>query len=138
MVPSESALVLLLFVSAAVGGAVTLMSARVPTMAVLVLGQILGHAVLTIASEHHHGMSITPSMLMAHACATVLCALLIRGAVLGYGHALSVLRHILPVLRAALPVQELQTASFTEYRPDVVLRLLVCSGIGTRGPPLFV
>lgn len=133
--PSESALVLLMVVSAAVGGAATVLGQRVPTMAVLAIGQLLGHTVLTIASEHHHGPSLTPSMLTAHACATVLCAVLIRGAVLGYGHALSVLQRILPVLRAVLPAADVERTVPTEYRPNVVLRLLVCSGTGTRGPP---
>lgn len=138
MVPSESALILLLVVSAAVGGAVTLMSTRVPTAAVLVLGQVLGHSVLSIASEHHHGLSLTPMMLATHACASVVCAVLIRGAVLGYGHALSVLRRILPVLGAVLVVPDSSRTPATRYRSNVVLRLLVCSGSGTRGPPLFV
>lgn len=138
MMPSESALVLLMVVSAAVGGAVTILGQRVPTMAVLALGQILGHTVLSIASEHHHGSSLTPSMLTAHACATVLCAVLIRGAVLGYSHALSVLRQILPVLGVVLPAADVERTVPTEYRPNIVLGLLVSSGPGTRGPPLFV
>ncbi len=135
MMPSESALVLLVVVSAAVGGAVTILGDRVPTMFVLALGQVLGHAILTIASEHHHGAGLTPSMLAAHAGATVLCAILIRGAIVGYSHALSVLRRILPVLGVVLPVSDTERANQTDYRPKVVLRLLVCSGAGTRGPP---
>jgi hypothetical protein len=135
MMPSESALVLLIVVSAAIGCAVALLGERVPVAVVLVLGQIVGHTVLTIASEHDHGLSLTPTMLAAHAAATVLCALLVRGAVLGYGHALSVLRRILPVLTLALPVLETGGPRKTEYRSTVVLRLLVLSANATRGPP---
>ncbi|NIL77503.1 MULTISPECIES: hypothetical protein [unclassified Rhodococcus (in: high G+C Gram-positive bacteria)] len=136
MMPSESALVLLVIVSAAVGGVVAVLAGRVPMVAVLALGQVCGHTVLTIASEHHHGTSLTPSMLAAHAVATMVCALLIRAAVLGHGHALSVLRRILPVLCVVLPVEDERPRDRTEYRPDVVLRLLACSGVGTRGPPV--
>nr|WP_296763606.1 hypothetical protein [Rhodococcus sp. (in: high G+C Gram-positive bacteria)] len=135
MMPSESALVLLIVVSAAVGGAVTVLGDRVPVIAVLVVGQVVGHAVLAIASEHHHGLSPTPTMLAAHAVATVVCALLVRGAVLGYEHALSVLRRILPVLPLVLPVLDNGGPRKTEYRSTVVLRVLVLSGNATRGPP---
>ncbi|WP_230557760.1 MULTISPECIES: hypothetical protein [unclassified Rhodococcus (in: high G+C Gram-positive bacteria)] len=136
MVPSESALVLLVVVSAALGGLVSLFGARVPLVAVLALGQLVGHTVLSIASEHHHASALTPSMLAAHAAATALCALLVRGAVLGCTHAVSVLRRILPVLAVVLPVQERPRLVTVDYRPDVILRLLVSWGPGTRGPPV--
>jgi hypothetical protein len=135
MVPSEPALVLLVVVSAALGVLTAALGDRVPTTVVLALGQVVGHTVLTAASGHHHGSSLTPSMLAAHACATVLCALLIRGAVLGHSRAVAVLRRILPVLCLVLPVQDLPRTGSTDYRPNVVLRLLVSSGTGTRGPP---
>lgn len=137
MMPNESALVLLVVVSAALGAAVSILGSRLPLVAVLALGQLLGHTILAIASEHHHGSSLTPSMLGAHLGATLVCAVLIRGAVLGYGHALSVLRRIVPVLVAVLPIPDAQRPQCTDYRPDVVLRLLVSSGLGTRGPPRF-
>lgn len=138
MMPSESALILLLAVSAAVGGAVAAVGERggwASTPATLIVGQLFGHTILTIASEHHHGSFLTPTMASAHAFATVMCALLIRAAVLGHGHALSILRRILPALNLSIPVQEFPRTGAPEYRPDVVLRLLVCSGLGTRGPP---
>lgn len=138
MMPSESASVLLMVVSAAVGCAVTVLGDRVPVIALLVVGQVLGHTVLTIASEHHHGFSPTPTMLAAHAVATVLCALLVQGAVLGYEHALSVLRRILPALPPVLPVLDTGGPRKTEYRSTVVVRLLVLSANATRGPPRFV
>ncbi|WP_245865397.1 hypothetical protein [Rhodococcoides kyotonense] len=136
MMPSESALVLLVVVSAALGGAVAMLGGRLSMVAVLALGQVSGHTVLTIASEHHHGTSITPSMLTAHAVATVVCALLIHAALLGYGRAVSILRRIVPVLCLVLPVEDARPRERTEYRPDVVLRLPVSSGVGTRGPPV--
>lgn len=138
MMPSEAALILLLAISAAVGGAVAALGERggwASTPATLVVGQLLGHTILTIAAEHDHGSFLTPTMASAHAFATVLCALLIRAAVRGHGHALSILRRILPALNLSIPVQEFPRAGAPEYRPDVVLRLLVCSGVGTRGPP---
>ncbi|MGF7124001.1 hypothetical protein [Rhodococcus sp. AG1013] len=139
-VPSEQAVVLLLAGSAVVG-AITASARTVghPLLflgAVLAAGQGIGHLTLTLASDHGHGLHLTPQMLAAHAAATVVGAMLIRAAERALlGVITSVLRIVVAVLSAP-PVPDVR-----RWTPTVVRRLdptigwITRSAGGTRGPP---
>ncbi len=100
-------------------------------------GQCVGHLALTMSSDHHHGTHVTAPMLLAHLVAVPVGAVLIRGAELAVVRAMSSVRRTLSVLRNA-PVEVTETGLVDATGPlFLARRLLVCSGIGTRGPPAF-
>ena len=110
-------------------------SGRLPSLVLqLCAGQTIGHIALTIAAEQSHDLLPSTSMLFAHATAALVCGALIFSAERLYRIAASTLRQVV-VLLAPLVVEEAPLPSLPAYRPDVVLRLLVSSGLGTRGPP---
>ncbi|MCJ0902080.1 hypothetical protein [Rhodococcus sp. ARC_M6] len=139
MAPSESAVALLLFACASVGAVVSSIDIRrSPAIALalmLAAGQAIGHITLTIASEHPHGLHPTFPMLAAHIAAIGVCALLIRAAEHGYVVAASTVAAIVAVLLRPATPEPASTSMRTRYRAKVVLRQLVTSGTGTRGPP---
>ncbi|MCA1006517.1 hypothetical protein LCL87_12355 [Rhodococcus hoagii] len=138
--PGDEAIVLLVAASAVVGAAVASVRTRRGPLVLLALmlaaGQGIGHFTLTLASEHAHGLQLTPQMLGAHAAATVVGVALIRAAersllsVIG-----SVLRVVVAVLSAP-PVPDIR-----RWTPTVVRRLdpttsrVARAAGGTRGPP---
>ncbi|WP_430333454.1 hypothetical protein [Rhodococcus sp. ACT016] len=139
-VPSEEAIVLLLAASAVVGAVVSsLRGGRNPLLslaAVLAAGQGIGHLTLTLASEHGHGLHLTPQMLAAHAAATVVGAVLVRAAersvltVIG-----SVIRIVVAVLTAP-PVPDVRRWTPTAVpRLDPTTSRVARVAGGTRGPP---
>jgi hypothetical protein len=135
--PSENAIVLLLVACAAVGvwagsdGA----SGRLSVLVMqLCAGQAIGHIALTIAAEHSHDLLPSTAMLFAHAAAAVVCGALIVSAERLYRIAATTLSGVV-VLLAPLVVEEAPRPALPAYRADVVQRLLVSSGLGTRGPP---
>ncbi len=141
-VPGEEAIVLLLAASAVVGAVVaSVRGERNPLLlaaAVLAAGQGIGHLTLTLASEHGHGLHLTPQMLTAHAAATAAGAVLVRAverslsAVIG-----SVVRIVVTVLSTP-PVPDI-----LRWTPTVVRRLdpttsrVARAAGGTRGPPVL-
>ncbi|MCL2534314.1 MAG: hypothetical protein FWE39_09120 [Nocardiaceae bacterium] len=138
--PSEEALVLLLAASAVVGAVVASLrggrNSLLTLAGVLAAGQGIGHLTLTLASEHGHGLHLTPQMLAAHATATVVGAVLVRAAERAVLNAIgSVIRIVVAVL-SALPVPDIR-----RWTPTVVGRLdpttsrVARSSGGTRGPP---
>ncbi|MGW5111949.1 hypothetical protein [Nocardia sp. NPDC004123] len=105
------------------------------TMAMLAVGQSIGHAALSMSPGHHHHDSSSPSMLLAHLVAIPVGALVIRAAEAGMRRAItSVRRFILalgPILRPPAPrLRPCRADDRAEAR-----RLLVSPGIGRRGPP---
>ncbi|WP_338079969.1 hypothetical protein [Antrihabitans stalactiti] len=135
--PSENALVLLLVTCAAVGvwAGSAAASGRLPVLVLqLCAGQAIGHIAITIAAEHSHDLLPSTSMLAAHCAAALVCGALIFSAERLYRVTASTLRQVVVVL-APLVVDEAPLPALPAYRPDVVLRLLVSSGLGTRGPP---
>ncbi|MGC0365806.1 hypothetical protein ABH922_003790 [Rhodococcus sp. 27YEA15] len=139
--PSESAMALLVLACVAVGAVVASFDTRrAPVLSsalMLAAGQTVGHATLTVASDHHHGSLRTLPMLTAHVLAIGVCALLVRAAEHGYRVTASTLAAVVAVvLRPWAPAPATSTVK-TRYRPKVVLRQLLTSGLGTRGPPAF-
>lgn len=135
--PGSAALTLLLAVCAGVGAVVAQLPSRthgrLPLIAALAAGQLVGHLALatTVGDTHHHAMLPGPLML-AHAAATVVCALLIAVAERLYGTVTRVLRR---VLRAVTPpVDRPAPRPMPSHRADLSSALLR-SGISRRGPP---
>ncbi|WP_415394736.1 hypothetical protein ACMTN4_23215 [Rhodococcus globerulus] len=142
MAPSQSAVVLLLLACASVGAVVaSIDTRRSPTAALalmLAAGQAIGHTTLTIASDHQHGVVPSLPMLAAHIAAVGVCAAAIHGAERGYVVAASTVATIVAVLLRPWAPQHSPLTVRTRYRAKVVLRQLLTSGLGTRGPPAFV
>ncbi|MFC9440222.1 hypothetical protein [Nocardia sp. NPDC057030] len=104
-------------------------------MGLLAIGQAAGHVALTMSPGHQHSAGMTSVMLAAHLVAVPVGALLIRGAEIGFGRAVSAANRAVRVISTrpgecfvfhyAVPV-----GSLTAPR-----RLLFSSGFGLRGPP---
>lgn len=111
---------------------------RLPHLAALLLiGQGVGHASLSILSNHNPFAALTPSMTAAHVLAAGAAAVAIAAAERGGRRAIARLRRVRPILLVLAPIHDDAppfAPDFT-YRPRVVLRLLASSGAGTRGPP---
>ncbi|WP_415638928.1 hypothetical protein [Prescottella defluvii] len=139
-VPSEQAVVLLLAASALVGAVTaSARTVRRPSVflgAVLAAGQGIGHLTLTLASDHGHGLHLTPQMLAAHAAATVVGATLIRAAERALLSVIASVMRIVVAVVSAPPVPDIH-----RWTPTVVRRLdptigwTARSAGGTRGPP---
>ncbi|RVW05318.1 hypothetical protein [Rhodococcus xishaensis] len=139
---SQEALVLLLAASAVVGVAVASAcrgSNKLPVLAALLAcGQGVGHLTLVLASNHAHGLHLTPQMLAAHAAATAVGTVLVRGAersllsVIG-----SVVRTVVAVLSSP-PVPDIRRWTPTVVRTlePTTSRVARAAG-GTRGPPVL-
>ncbi|MBA4025840.1 MAG: hypothetical protein C0482_26130 [Gordonia sp.] len=140
MALSESSLLLLVLVCAAAGAAVTpgqVQSNRLLVLlAVLGLGQVMGHVILTLSHGHAHGLMPAPSMVAGHLTVLVLTAVLIRcaerGLIAAFGFVARLLTRALDVAAGLVP---LWTATITGYRP-AACRFVALSTAGTRGPPL--
>ncbi|NUS95074.1 MAG: hypothetical protein HOQ36_22140 [Nocardia sp.] len=136
----HSATALLLGGCAIAGALATTLRTRrgpVPLPVLLVFGQVIGHSALAAAPGHQHGSASTAPMLMAHLLAIPVGALLIHAAERAAGYAISRLKKALHgsfARSVVLPRAALVPRS--THRP--VRRLLLCSGAGTRGPPLPV
>ncbi|RVW04639.1 hypothetical protein [Rhodococcus spongiicola] len=139
-VPSDEAIVVLLAATAVVGvvvASVRGVSNKLPVLAAfLAIGQGIGHLTLTLASAHAHGLDLTPQMLAAHAAATAVGTVLVRGAersllsVIG-----SVVRTVVAVLSTP-PVPDIRRWTPTVVRSlePTTSRVARAAG-GTRGPP---
>ncbi|GGK91603.1 hypothetical protein [Nocardia jinanensis] len=105
-----------------------------PLMALLALGQAIGHTALVTAPGHHHGALSTATMLMAHLLAIPVGALLIHTAERAVRYAVSRLKR---TLRRAgcreISFRRTVIVPAGEHRPARLL--LLSSGPGTRGPP---
>ena len=101
----------------------------------LAMGQGIAHLLLMAAtSEHHHGVPLTPTMLTSHLAVAVIAGLglwvaehLVRIVVASATRWLATLVTPLPYAAALR-----QPCSTTLASPR---RLLLSSGVGTRGPP---
>ncbi|WP_228000585.1 hypothetical protein [Nocardia australiensis] len=136
--PDQSAVVLLIAACALVGVGVAAIRVRhglVVLMTLLAIGQAVGHTALSLAPGHHHAPHAPAAMLAAHLIAIPAGALLIRAAEFALARAASSVRRTARALRAA-PIADPRFAYAT---PTGVAptphRLLLSSGIGTRGPP---
>ncbi|MGW4246470.1 hypothetical protein [Nocardia sp. NPDC004722] len=133
----SSALTLLLAACTLIGVVVASLRPRyglAGTMALLAVGQSVGHGALSMAPGHHHQLS-SPSMLAAHLIAIPVGALAIRAAEAGLRRAVtSVRRFILALASTPAPPAFRTTARPGDDRAEA-RRLLVSPGIGRRGPP---
>ncbi|MFE3223950.1 hypothetical protein [Nocardia sp. NPDC059228] len=104
------------------------------TMAMLAVGQSIGHAALSMSPGHHQHSS-SPSMLLAHLVAIPVGALAIRAAEAGIRRAITSVRRFILALGSILrpPAPRLRPRR-ADDRAEA-RRLLVSPGIGRRGPP---
>ncbi|MFF0533300.1 hypothetical protein ACFYT3_33645 [Nocardia amikacinitolerans] len=136
--PEQPSVALLIGACAAVGVLVSSLRLRagfVELMGLLTIGQAVGHTALTMSPGHHHGSHATSVMLSAHLAAIPIGALLIRSAEAALAKAVSSVRDVVRVLG---PVPAPASASIIRIAPRAAAsprRLLLSSGIGTRGPP---
>ncbi len=143
MLPDTTALALLAAASAVIGalvaGSAPLRDTSAGLVAALVAGQLLGHFTMGLDSGHlHHGdAQLTPAMLVAHVCAAVAAAIVIRGAEAAYRIGTAVLCRVLP-LRHTLPAVADRAPLRTVHRDRVVLRVFAAEALRTRAPPLAV
>ncbi|MFE3187911.1 hypothetical protein ACFXHA_02820 [Nocardia sp. NPDC059240] len=135
--PDSSALTLLLAACTLIGVVVASLRPRygiAGTMALLAVGQSVGHGALSMAPGHHHHLA-SPSMLAAHLIAIPVGALAIRAAEAGMRRAVtSVRRFILTLVSALVPPATCPRARAGDDRAEA-RRLLVSPAIGRRGPP---
>ncbi|MFC9898417.1 hypothetical protein ACFVMC_32400 [Nocardia sp. NPDC127579] len=103
----------------------------------LIAGQAVGHTALTLGPGHTHGSHAEARMLVAHMVAIPVGALLIRAAETALAAAAAGVRGIVRVLStrptAAQPVRSISTGAPAR----IARRLLLSSGLGTRGPPAY-
>ncbi|WP_198163356.1 hypothetical protein [Rhodococcus sp. WMMA185] len=142
MPPSESAVVLLLAVCAAMGAAVSSVAVRdrdwLFLVASLAAGQLMGHATLGLTGDHAHGFGLSFPMMAAHATAIAISAALVRGAERACLRALAAMSRILLTVPTPLRVDTGTWSATPVYRAKLSLWLLVSAAAGTRGPPAFV
>lgn len=139
MPPSESAVVLLLAACAAVGAATASLRVHdrdsMVLIAALAAGQLIGHTTLGLASDHAHGLGLTPPMVAAHLAAIAVSAVVVRGAERACLRALGALTRIVLAVLTLPPVDIGTWAATPVYRAKLSLWLLVSAAAGTRGPP---
>lgn len=131
-----SAAIMLLIASSAVIGCLAAYSrtGTVRLTGLLAVGQMSGHIALSAAS-HCHTAIFTAPMLIAHAVAVVVGAILIRGAEITLLRAVSRIRR---AVRQLCLVPGFTTAPVFASLPEVFgprRRLVSASGTGRRGPP---
>jgi len=141
--PSGVSLLLLVMACAMVGAAASGVSSSRggcrPGHRVLALtvGQAVGHCVLTVSSQGHAhcAESISPQMIVAHALAVPVCALLIGRAESLYLVCLSALSWLTVFI-----VDRSRPRLAVNCRPAkfIVLQGITPSPVGTRAPPALV
>lgn len=139
MVPTDSAPVLLVAGCTAVGVTGARQAGRrMPVLvAQLGAGQMLGHLVLAMTSQHTHPIALTPAMLFSHLVFAVTVGItlgvaehLARAALLSVRRWLVLLAHDIGTLPE--PVRFAVSAR----NPAAPGGLLLSSGSGNRGPPV--
>ncbi|PPJ33818.1 hypothetical protein C5E45_05335 [Nocardia nova] len=133
--PGSTAIMMLIAASTAIGClAAHTRTGLLRLMGLLAVGQAIGHLALTL-SPHCHDVLITAPMLVAHITATVVGAVLVRGAETTLRRAVSLIRR---VVGAVAHVLGISGAPVVVSIPDTVTaprRLVLASGTGRRGPP---
>ncbi|WP_107983743.1 hypothetical protein [Rhodococcus sp. OK519] len=140
MFPSGEAIVLLLAACAVVGTAVASLRSRTAPLlllvSVLAAGQGIGHLTLTLASNHPHGLHLTPQMLAAHAAATAVGVVFVRAAERSLARVIGSVSRVVVAVLSAPPVAEIRRWAPTVVRSlePTTSRVARAAG-GTRGPP---
>ncbi|MGW5439715.1 hypothetical protein [Nocardia asteroides] len=137
MVPDGASLTLLFAACALVGVVVSALPrghGAASTMAVLAVGQGVGHTALSLGHAHHHHFSVV--MLLAHLVAIPAGALAIRGAEVGVRRAITSVRGLVIALGGP-PNPAAPRAGMPRADERAIARqLLLRPGIGLRGPPV--
>jgi hypothetical protein len=133
--PSGPAVVLLAVLAATVGGLATTIRRTADVRALLALlagSQLVGHVMLS-ATAHHHGETTSPAMLVAHALAVVVGAVLIA---VGDRLCRAMSRAVEVATRTVLP--PIPSRPVFAAGADQPLRssLLLAASMSHRGPPV--
>ncbi|MFJ2835238.1 hypothetical protein ACIO52_07715 [Nocardia sp. NPDC087230] len=136
-VPGGSSVALLLAACALIGvitSALPRGNTPLATMAVLAVGQGVGHAALSLGhAQHHHAFSA--AMLVAHLVAIPVGALAIRAAEVGVRRAITSVRRLVLALDGP-PAPSARPCPLPRADERALARhLLRRPGIGLRGPP---
>ncbi|WP_280266065.1 hypothetical protein [Nocardia wallacei] len=132
----STALTLLVTACTLTGVLVSAIGSGLPRlMLMLAAGQAIGHAALSMSPEHCHPAMFSSAMLIAHLVAIPVGALLIRGAEVALGRALSSVRRAVVALAASVPAPPGSPLLPRHTGVAAPRRLLISSGIGRRGPP---
>ncbi|RDH77555.1 hypothetical protein DVS77_15810 [Mycolicibacterium moriokaense] len=135
--PSGSTLVLLAVLGATVGGLAATISRAADARVLLLLlatGQVVGHLMLSATGHHHDGpTSPAHAMLLAHAAAVVVGALLIAA-----GDRLCRVISRVALASAPTPVAPIPSSPVVAADADQPLRsaLLLAASMSHRGPPV--
>ncbi|NKY87927.1 hypothetical protein [Nocardia veterana] len=134
--PGSAGIMLLLATSTVIGSlAAHARTGALRLMALLAVGQVAGHAALSLA-PHCHDMLLTAPMLIAHVVAIVVGAGLIRAAESTLLRAISRIRRAVAAVHALL-VSGDPVVIVTPDTPGRPHRLVLASGTGRRGPPAY-
>ncbi|WP_245673081.1 hypothetical protein [Nocardia lijiangensis] len=137
--PEQPSVALLIGACAAVGVLVSSLRLRaglLELMGLLAFGQAVGHTALTMSPGHHHGSHATTVMLLAHLAAIPVGALLIRGAEAALAKAASSVRRAVRFVGTMGVPAPPQVVLVAPRAVAIPRKLLLSSGIGTRGPPV--
>lgn len=154
--PTGSGLVILLLVGAATGGAATGMrttpAARTADRSLLpnlAVGQVASHAVLSAVLDQHgaahhqnlaagslaaHGESLP--MVLAHAVAIVVAAMLIQAGERGCACLSGLVAQVIALLALTTPVAVPEVAGAVAQDPPRLCPRLITAGLSSRGPPV--
>ncbi|GAB2538240.1 hypothetical protein [Nocardia heshunensis] len=135
--PDTSSLTLLLAACTLIGVVVASLRPRyglAGTMALLAVGQSVGHSTLSMTPGHHHHLA-SPSMLAAHLIAIPVGAFVIRAAEAGLRRAVTSVRRFILALVSTPAAPAANGRALTCDDRAEAHRLLVSPGIGRRGPP---
>ncbi|WP_328400724.1 hypothetical protein [Nocardia sp. NBC_00403] len=136
--PGRSALALLLAACTLTGAVVASMRTRhgvVEVMAMLAIGQTVGHLALSMSAGHHHSTHTGGAMLMAHLITIPVGGLLIHSAQRAITGAASSAVRAVGVLGTGPLAPRTPALAVSFSAAQTPKRLLFSSGIGTRGPP---
>ncbi len=133
--PGSTAIMMLIAASTAIG----CLAAHTRTglfrlMGLLAVGQAIGHLALS-TSPHCHEVLITAPMLVAHITATVVGAVLVRGAETALRRAVSLIRRVVGAVAHYLGISGAPVVVSVPYTVTAPRRLVLASGTGRRGPP---
>ncbi|MGW5519511.1 hypothetical protein [Nocardia africana] len=135
--PGSASIMVLIAASTAVG----CLAAHTRTgvfrlMGLLAVGQAIGHLALSLSPDCHDVL-ITAPMLVAHLAATVVGAVLVRGAETTLRRAVSLIRRVVGAVTHILGSSGAPVVVSVPETVTAPRRLVLASGTGRRGPPRF-
>ncbi|MGY0503044.1 hypothetical protein ACWZHB_31555 [Nocardia sp. FBN12] len=134
--PTGSSMALLFAACALIGVVATALprgNGPVSTMAVLAVGQCVGHTALSLGHVQHH--TVSAAMVLAHLVAIPVGTIAIRAAEVGMRRAITSVRQLVVVLAGVgCPPARVVRPPAADERA-VLRQLLLRPDIGLRGPP---